>query len=146
VLPSAIEIVSSPEGAIVSVDGEKLGEKTPTRFDHAEAGRTYLIAVDLDRHQRWEREASVPVEGGEIKLIARLELLRVTLKVQSDPPGAEVFVNGKSMGRTPVELPGLDPATTKVIELRKKGYRPVRRTLEWKKDEQEKPLSFNLKK
>ncbi len=145
-IPSAIEIVSSPEGATVSVDGTTLPAKTPTRFENAEAAGRYLIVIELRRYQRWEREVSIPKDGGVIKLIARLELVLVTLKVKSDPPGAEVFVNRKSMGRTPVELAELDPALTKTIELRKKGYRPIRVTLEWKDDETDKTLSYELKK
>src|SRR5262249_45426788 len=45
-----------------------------------------------------------------------------TVKVDSDPPGAEVLRGGDSLGRTPLRLqfpPGSPPAT---LQLRKDGY------------------------
>jgi serine/threonine protein kinase len=137
-----IEVVSSPPGATVTVDGKKLDAVTPTSFE-GRTGQTYLIALDLPRHQRWERETRIPEEGGQQRVVARLDPIVVKLWVESKPPGAEVFIGGTSAGRTPIDLSGLDPQTTRSIEVRLKGYRPVRRTLDWSQ-ETEKRLVFEL--
>ncbi|HUS68276.1 MAG TPA: serine/threonine-protein kinase [Kofleriaceae bacterium] len=139
---SAIEIVSTPPGASVTVDGKPLDAPTPVTFQ-GKAGVSYLIRLDLPRHQRWEREHVVPPEGGAQKVVARLDPIVVKLWVETAPEGADVFINGTPVGRTPIELAGLDPQTTRTVEVRLKGYRPVRRTLDWSR-ETEKRLSFEL--
>jgi hypothetical protein len=138
---SVIEIVSSPPGAMVTIDGAGQAVRTPSKFVGV-AGRKYDIALDLPRYQRWQRETS----GGDEKLIARLDPVTVKLKVGSTPPDAEVFLNGAPAGRTPIELGGLDPLTTKVIELRHRCCKPVRRVLEWGDSELEKALDFPLER
>jgi PEGA domain-containing protein len=76
-------------------------------------------------------------------VVARLDPIVVKLWVESKPAGAEVFIGGTSAGRTPLDLSGLDPQTTRSIEVRLRGYRPVRRTLDWSQ-ETEKRLVFEL--
>jgi len=139
---ATIEIVSSPPGAKVTIDEAALPRVTPTSFE-GESGKTYLIRVDLAGHQRWEREHRVPDEGGSQTVVARLDPIGVRIIATSEPSDAEVFINGTSVGRTPLELDGLDPETTKSIEVRLKGYRPVRRALDWSQ-ETEKTLEFPL--
>jgi hypothetical protein len=139
---AVIEVVSTPPGASVAVDGKPIDGVTPVTF-HGKAGITYLIRVDLPRHQRWEREHAVPPEGGAQQVLARLDPIVVKLWVETTPKGADVFLNGTAVGRTPIELASLDPQTTRTVEVRLKGYRPVRRTLDWSR-ETEKRLSFEL--
>jgi hypothetical protein len=129
----------------VLIDGEKLPSKTPTLFTGARPGRSYLIVVDLPGYQRWEAEEMVPKEGGNRSVIARLDRIVVTLGVYSEPPGASVYLNGDPMGRTPLRLADLDPAAATTVELRKKGFRPVRRTLDWT-NETEKTLRLLLER
>jgi hypothetical protein len=52
-----------------------------------------------------------------------------TLAVRSDPPGAEVYVDGILQGTTPVDLTGV-PAGTHTLELRKAGYAPINESIE----------------
>lgn len=55
-----------------------------------------------------------------------------TVEVTSDPPGAKVFVNGKQMSTTPVDLM-LNRKSTVTLRLEKEGYDPyeirIKRTL-----------------
>ena len=50
---------------------------------------------------------------------------------------------GNQLTAVTLDLSGLDPQTTRSIEVRLKGYRPVRRTLDWSQ-ETEKRLVFEL--
>jgi hypothetical protein len=136
---TVIEIVSSPPGASVTIDGHLQSQHTPTRFA-TQPGARHLIRLDLPRYQSWQRESA----GTDETMIARLEPLTVRLKVTSTPVGADVFLNGAPTGRTPLELQGLDPLTTKVIEVRHRCCTPVRQVLEWGDRELEKTLDFPL--
>ncbi|HWM85737.1 MAG TPA: protein kinase [Kofleriaceae bacterium] len=136
---AVLHIVSIPAGARVTVDGQTLPEPTPTAIRGA-PGLRLLIAFELPRYQREEQEFVVPDQGDEHQVIARLDPMVVKLIVESEPSGAEVFIGGNSVGRTPLELPGLDPQSTTSVELRLKGYRPVRQALQWTSDSEERLL------
>ena len=47
-----------------------------------------------------------------------------SLSVNSNPPQADIYVNGERMGTTPVKLE-LDPQETYSIEFRKDGYKSI---------------------
>jgi eukaryotic-like serine/threonine-protein kinase len=51
-----------------------------------------------------------------------------TIDVISDPPGAEVLVNGAVKGRTPLRISDLDPGTYD-FEVRKDGYNSYKKTV-----------------
>lgn len=54
----------------------------------------------------------------------------VTLTIKTDPPDAEVLLDGKSLGRGPFERPMLIDARTYAIEIRAEGRKPFRGTIE----------------
>lgn len=73
--------------------------------------------------------------------------VRVALKrrfnVNSDPEGAEVFVNGESMGKTPLKDVGIDDQGGSTVEVRKKGW--LKSTLGVKSDSP-KDLLLNMER
>ena len=125
-----LEIVSIPAGAAVSIDGTARSGVTPMTVEVAPA-TDYRIRVRAPRHEPWTRTQSVPAQGGTVRVVAALKPVSVTLIVRSTPDQAEVFVNGRSMGRTPLTLQNLDPRAATNVELRARGYRPERRDLDW---------------
>jgi len=127
---AVLQLISIPAGAAVTVDGQLLAQRTPTTIRGAR-GKRYLFGFELPRYQHDDQEFIVPEQGAEHQVVARLDPMIVKLTIESVPPGAEVFLGGNSVGRTPLVLPGLDPQTTKFVELRLKGYRPVRQLLDW---------------
>ena len=52
-----------------------------------------------------------------------------TIDVISDPPGAEVIVNGAAKGRTPLRVADLDPGNYD-FEIRKEGHNAYRKTID----------------
>jgi len=141
-----LEVISIPTGASVTVDGREVPGKTPLSVPSVAVGTKYLIGVTYPGHKPWSTETDVTAEGAKVvKVIARLEAMTVKLKVTSEPPGAEVLLNGSPVGQTPLELLDLDPRVTKFVELRLKNYRPIREDLVWD-DDTEKALSFTLQK
>jgi serine/threonine protein kinase len=127
---AVVELISIPPGAKVTVDGEVLPSPTPTEIRGAPGAR-FLLRFELPHHQVDEEEFVVPEQGDVHQVVARLDANVVKLSVDSVPQGAEVFIGGNSVGRTPVTLPGLDPQSTTSIEVRLRGFRPVRQPLDW---------------
>ncbi len=142
---ATIDVVSTPPGGDVFVDGQPIGSQTPAVFRAAAQGKTYIVAVQLAKHQRWESEVVIPKGERRIKVIAQLQKLMVSLTVETAPSDAEVFLNGKSYGRTPLSLPDLDPGTATELTLRLRNYEPVSRRLDWS-TEREKALRFKLRR
>ena len=63
-------------------------------------------------------------------LAVTLDPLPASLTVRTSPPGAQVFLDGKEMGRSPLTLDGLAVGDGLAFEARLEGYRPVARALE----------------
>ena len=139
-----LEIITSPEGAKVSIDGTVQPDKTPVVFRGAEPGRTYTIGFELEGYEPMTRTVEYPANMNRHQLILRLNKQTVRLRVESEPPGAAVFINAQQVGKTPIELDALDPGETKTLELRMSGYRPSLRPLEWGEGEIDKKLQIEL--
>jgi hypothetical protein len=131
---ATVEVISIPPGATVRVDGAALPGTTPLKWTDARPGKTYALIVEAPKHEPWRGEAAIPPNGTEVKVIASLRAIVGTLRVTSDPTGAEVFLDGRSIGRTPVELPGLDPFVESAVEVRLRGHKPDRKPVVWPAD------------
>jgi hypothetical protein len=142
--PTQLEIISIPPGAKVSVDGKPVGV-SPLNLDKVEAGRSYKLTVELEKYERWERQEVVTERGRTVKVIAALKPIFGTMRVESTPPGAEVYFGPQSqpIGQTPLMKDNMDPFVDVDIEVRLKGYKPDRQRLEWG-GARERTLSFKL--
>jgi hypothetical protein len=98
---------SDPPGASVSVDGEFRGE-TPLGVTTSGGAAPHTVLVSLDGFRPVEQQVTV-APGGSERLSLRLEPLPAALKLESDPVGAEVSLDGRHLGRTPLELQDLPP-------------------------------------
>ena len=110
-----LEVISVPPGAHLRVDGQELAGATPTVIGEGLAvGSSHSLEVSLDGYETWSTQFVV-AEGARQR-IAVLTPVRATLRVETNPPGAEVFVDGVPYGRSPIEMPGL--SVGKVMEVR----------------------------
>jgi hypothetical protein len=66
------------------------------------------------------------------------------LRIVSTPAGADVYVGGSLRGRTPLELPELDPATATEVEVRLKDYAPQRKPVTWTDEQREQTVDFRM--
>ncbi|WP_243031034.1 PEGA domain-containing protein [Thermus altitudinis] len=118
-------ISSTPSGAEVYVEGALRG-RTPLSLSLPE-GR-YQVELRLAGYETYR--ATVQVRRGETtRLDVRLNPVSRTgtLFLESNPTGAEAYVNGTLRGRTPLRLV-LDEGTYQV-EFRAPGYEPYRATV-----------------
>jgi len=99
----ALEIQSDPPGAqfsIRSADGQISREGTaPQSIVDLPTGKYSLIA----RRGDWEVRDEVEVQRGE-RTNKSFAFVSATTSITSEPSGAEIFVDGKSRGRTPLRL------------------------------------------
>ncbi len=115
-----ILVVTEPPGANVSVDGRRAG--VSPYGGKGLTPRKYRVRVDKEGYETWEGEVTVIAEK-DVEVPVALKLKGGELLVQSEPPGAKVYLTGKEIGSTPTKVSGIPPG---VYELRviKEGYAP----------------------
>lgn len=122
---ATVQMESSPPGAEILVDGKRAGS-TPMRFD-LPLGE-HRIRLELAGYQDWDDVFRL-LEAGEYPVrVALKPVLRMSsLKVGSTPDGADVFVDGESKGKTPLQSEL--PLGTHTIRLSLSGYKDSERVL-----------------
>ncbi len=127
-----VRIDSVPAGAEVTFDGTRLTEKTPVTVEGVPVGSRHEVKVELARHKAYsDAEVDVPKQGGEVNVMALLKPVTGKLKINSQPGGAEIWVNGQQRGRTPTTINDVDMDSSRRIELRLKDYAPYVQDLDW---------------
>lgn len=114
-----ISITSTPAGAMVTLDGRVLGMADGNRL-RAPAGRASL-RLTLDRHRAWQGVVTVVADS---QVTRSIDLSRATghLRVESNPSGAEVWLDGKATGRrTPALMADLPVREGYRVDLRGAG-------------------------
>jgi hypothetical protein len=120
--PVTLRITSEPSGGEAFLDSISLG-KTPANRNGVTPGR-HQIAVRMAGHQPYIQD--VVLEPGENPFHAdlpRQEEAKATLRVTSDPPGAQIFLDGRAHQTTPAILSGLAPGRH-TLRLQMDGYEP----------------------
>jgi predicted Ser/Thr protein kinase len=118
-----LSIESRPSGAEVFLDGTSLG-RTPLR---------QVVVKGKADHLRLEKAdflaAEYRLQPGDRDLALRLQPAPFETKVITEPPGAEVLLDGDPKGTSPLTLqvPG---EGLHVVRLRLEGYQPWTATLE----------------
>jgi len=96
-----VELISDPAGAGVSLDGAYQGQ-TPLTLRLA-PGRPHVVTLTKPGYEPFTRELSVAADSGqtvEIPMVAQFGVVEVS----SNPPAAQIFVDGELRGVTPAEL------------------------------------------
>jgi hypothetical protein len=131
-----LRVVSTPSGALVSLNGVVMGQ-TPLEVSLA-PGR-YRVTLSRFGYEEWSRTLDLK-RGADVTLEAQLlfspffrPLGRTArLRIVSDPDDADVFINSAYAGRTPVSLE-VAPGRYRVV-VTKAGYESWSQTLELKGD------------
>jgi len=102
--PGVVVVTSEPPGLEVTLDGQKTGQVTPAVVEDVLLSQPHTVPLGGAR----VREVTTPVVAQPGKLVARVHLRlesRVgSVTVESVPPGANVLLDGKPGGQTPVTL------------------------------------------
>ena len=120
IIPGQLAVDSTPQGAQVQVDGmTDPSYVTPFALTNLQPGQ-HSIIVSKAGYSTDTRTVSV-VSGNRATTLVHLAQLMATLVVKSDPPGANIFVDGRDVGtKTPAQV-SLDKGQH-VVLVRMSGY------------------------
>lgn len=113
-----LNLTTDPEGVEVYIDGDLIGAAPLKK--HILSSGSYMLRLEKDLYET--REIPLNVIIGE-KYDIEESLLRKTgkLRVESDPPEAAIYVNGKTYGSTPNQINDL-PTGDYEVRIVKDGY------------------------
>ena len=114
----SVNILSEPPGATVYSEGKSIGE-TPLSHVQLKAG-----ASDLKLELAGFEPKIYQIKEGETSVTVKMELPPYNVSVVTDPVGAEVFLNGKSVGKTPIQSLGIPSEGARKIRITHDGYLP----------------------
>jgi hypothetical protein len=103
---SALEIISSPTGARVTIDGRAIDGVTPVLVrDGITEGTVYAVGVQMDGYRPWA--SRIQATRDTLRQFVVLAPLPATLRIETEPEGAMVSVNGVERGAAPLEVTDL---------------------------------------
>jgi hypothetical protein len=118
-----LTLYSHPDNAEIVINGESIGQ-TPLENYELKPG-TYTIKFS---HQGKISEHNITITAGKTTEYTHRFEGFASLNIRIVPSRSDVFVNGKSAGRSPLLLEGLSPGTYEIVA-RKKGYADAEKTV-----------------
>ena len=116
--PGSMNIYSEPSGAKIYLDNAYVGE-TPMSLEKVAEGEHEIRLVKLD-YKIWTSKVVVrSFKPTDVK--TTLEVSPGILTVNSEPVGADIFVKGKFIAKTPHTLGNIRPGEV-VVRVEKKGF------------------------
>jgi hypothetical protein len=133
-----LRVVTAVPDAEVFLDGASVGKAPVDRKDLAPG--KHFVVVRKQGFADWQREIDMQA-GQTVSLTAELAAT-AQLKVLANVAGADVYLDGSPVGKTPLTLPTV-PAGDHLIEVKKSGYLDAKQSLRVEGGEQ-KILSADL--
>lgn len=98
-LPGRLDVVSTPAGAQVLIDGEPVGD-TPLEQEPVQPGPRRL-RIQLERYLPVEQALLIQGRDIQQQLVVPLEPAWAEISIDSQPQGATILVDGEAVGETP---------------------------------------------
>jgi hypothetical protein len=115
--PTPLEITTLPAGALVTVNGQSVGE-SPISMLPPPGQSTFVVEANLRGYLGQRAQVAQGARSVVLTLTKNLDAMDII----SDPEGAEVLLGGQSMGRTPLKGMPLPASGTPKLILRLEGY------------------------
>jgi PKD repeat protein len=136
----SLQISTNPSGAAIILDGNNKGT-TPATISGLTAG-THSVKLTMSGYYDYSQD-SVTVAAGKTTPVNGVLISRSqpapsaystqagmgTIVVTSSPPGANVYLDGKSSGKTPITIPDVIPGTHTIL-LTMQGYSDTSRSVD----------------
>ena len=121
-------VESIPAGARVLLNEDDTGQKTPMTMENLESEVTHTVTLQLD--EQHSRTTTVSIQANRKRTLRVVFSEAVTtIRVETDPDEADIFVDGRSAGFSPSTLTLRTGVETK-ITVKKAGYVDKEWTLE----------------
>ncbi|QDG54652.1 PEGA domain-containing protein [Persicimonas caeni] len=127
-----VRVTSTPRGAKVELDGESMGF-TPTVLEGISTAETYDLKLSMEGFEAVERTIQPNRETTQLEF--ELPSGGAVLKVATYPPDARIEVDGKEIGKSPVDVPGLSRNDTHQIVATLEDGRTTTRKVAWESDD-----------
>jgi len=115
----SLELTTDPPGALVELSGKTVGT-TPAKLPGLVIGKLYDLRITLRGYQE-VRQKIKPSDDTKVIQI-KLQPIERQVEIFSAPKGADVYVDGKKIGRTPWILRKVDLSKALAIEIRRPGF------------------------
>jgi tRNA A-37 threonylcarbamoyl transferase component Bud32 len=130
---AVLTIDSSPQGAIVFVNGQRLPQLTPV--EHIVSAQTPVeVSLRLDGYEE-HSETQVLDSGSKLRIVPTLKPYVASLSVNTTPQGARVFLDGEEIGTTPFISASLRPGNARKLKLTLKDHKPIELEVDLTRDE-----------
>ncbi len=118
---TSVEFSVDPPGATIEIAGQPVGIATDGKLVVPDliVDRSYPVVAKLDGYET--TSTSVTAKAG-VKVPLKLKAFAATVKLDSNPTGASITINGKEVGKTPFTLNALTPSTKVEALLKRDGY------------------------
>ncbi len=117
---------TTPDGALIFLNGENKGV-TPVTIPELPVG-SHVISVSSPGYQNLTTQAVV-MEGALTEVSIPLLSEKGSLYINTTPSGAEISIDGKPSGLSPVLIPDLTPGNH-TLEASKAGYEATRQQVQ----------------
>lgn len=114
---SELYIESNPNGAVIYIDGVKLG-KTPSQLTNVIQG-THTLVLKMDNY--YDFVSTINVIGGEKNVFSCSLVSKSEVYINSYPIGAIIYLDNQKMGKTPSKIPSVSPGWHN-LRLTKENY------------------------
>ena len=119
---------SSPAGAGVTLDGQRLAGVTPLIIDVNLADGMHILKMGLAAGAPTQRKLQLSSDDRFVIVSESLQSAG-SVRIETRPAGARVLLDGLDVGAAPLTLPGVGTDKPHVLEARKQGYRNTTVTL-----------------
>ncbi len=117
-ITGSISIESNPSEATILLDGNDVST-TPDTISQVAIG-IHEIEIKKEGYAEWKKKLNVK-QGKEIILNAVLQPITGSARLESEPTGAVIFIDGENVGKTPDVITSISPGKHE-IKIRLEGY------------------------
>ncbi|HEX8954012.1 MAG TPA: TIGR02266 family protein [Polyangia bacterium] len=115
----SVPITSDPAGATVTLDGKPVDGATPTTLSALDGKKVYDLKLSMKGFHDWK--VKLKPKAGD-KIDAALVPNEKIVEVATTPPGADVMLDGKRVGKTPFTIHKLDLTKAHALEVKRSGF------------------------
>ena len=115
----SVKVAANLAGSILSIDGKEVGA-LPLPAQNIQSGE-HTVTVKRPGYAAFVKKVLVP-GGKSVEVEAKLTAVAAVLSVTSDVPGAQVLLNGRSIGTVPLNEVEVPPGPAEIAVI-KEGFK-----------------------